>query len=335
MNSRSITTLWALVILATSVLFAPAVHGDQQFVGIITGDVKSTAHQLGMDLKALAKRYGLHVAVFNSAGSVENIYAVYQRPGNHIGLVQSDVLAFVAKVDSDPLLKLMADKIKWVYPLHMQPVHVLAHKAIQRFDDLEGQRVAIGDVHSGTYLTSRLLFELSGVAPREIIAIGDRQALDSLKAGTIDAMITIDGFPVERLALEVAAADGLHLVPVDHANIRSFYPVSTIPTGIYSWQAADVDTVGVKSILVAYDFRNRHCQTIGRVARLIKDHLAWLQLNGHPAWKTVDLSATVKGWKQYKCVNQYLPPIVADEATAIADREPNPVADAIQAVFRP
>jgi ABC-type nitrate/sulfonate/bicarbonate transport system substrate-binding protein len=34
------------------------------------------------------------------------------------------------------------------------------------------------------------------------------QALAALKAGSIDAMLTVDGFPVERLALGVSSADG-------------------------------------------------------------------------------------------------------------------------------
>jgi hypothetical protein len=45
-----------------------------------------------------------------------------------MGLVQSDVLAFVAKVKSDPRLKLIADKIKWVWPLYNQEIHILGKK---------------------------------------------------------------------------------------------------------------------------------------------------------------------------------------------------------------
>jgi len=35
---------------------------------------------------------------------VENIYAVYQKPKTQLGIVQSDVLAFVAKVETNPVL---------------------------------------------------------------------------------------------------------------------------------------------------------------------------------------------------------------------------------------
>ncbi len=335
MNRRMIVVAWVLLVLLAGPLTAMAAEDDQDFLGIITGDIKSTAHQIGMDLKALVKRNDIHLAVFNSSGSVENIYAVYQRPGNHLGLVQSDVLAFVAKVKSDPLLNLIADKIKWVFSLYDQEIHILGNDQIRSFSDLDGKRVAIGHEESGTYLTSRLLFEISGIRPRQIAAIGNAQALAALKTGSIDAMVTLDGVPVERFVLNVSPEDGLHLVPIIHDGIRTFYPASRIPAGTYPWQAVDVETVSVKAVLVAYDFRNHHCDTIGNVARLMTENLGWLRLNGHPKWKSVDLNEVVKGWDQYKCVKEYTPTIIESQIETSSARKPNPVADAIVAVFRP
>jgi uncharacterized protein len=335
MDKRVIVMVWVTMMALAGSLPAAAAEDEQDFLGIITGDEKSTAHQIGMDLKALVTRSGIYLAVFNSSGSVENIFAVYQRPGNHMGLVQSDVMAFVAKVKSDPQLKLIADKIKLVYPLYNQEVHLLGKEGIRSFSDLAGKRVAIGNEESGTYLTSRLLFEIAGVQPRQMVAIGNSPALAALKAGSIDAMVTVDGFPVERLVLEIVPADGIHLVPITHDNIRAFYPTTRIPAGTYPWQVADVDTVLVKAVLVAYDFRNYNCEIIGHVARLIKDNLDWLRSNGHPKWKSVDLNERVNGWQQYPCVKDYISATIESETESAPGRKPNPVADAIQAVFRP
>jgi hypothetical protein len=335
MNTRVIVMVWVTMMVLAGLLPAIAAEDEQDFLGIITGDVKSTAHQIGMDIKVLVKLNNIHLAVFNSSGSVENIYAVYQRPGNHLGLVQSDVLAFVAKVKSDPRLKFIADKIKWVFPLYNQEIHLLGKAEIQSLSDLDGRRVAIGHEESGTYLTSQLIFEIAGVRPRQMVAIGNSQALAALKAGSIDAMFTVDGFPVERLALEVSPADGFHLIPITHDGIRAFYPTSRIPAGTYPWQVADVDTVSVKAVLVAYDFRNHHCDTIGNVARLISENLDWLRFNGHPKWNSVDLNEPVNGWEQYTCVKNYTPDNIEAETESSPVRKPNPVADAIQAVFRP
>lgn len=335
MTIRIFVVAWVIMLLLAAPLPAAAAEDEQDFLGIITGDVKSTAHQIGMDLKTLVKRNNIHLAVFNSSGSVENLYAVYQRPGNHLGLVQSDVLAFVAKVKTDSRLKLIANKIKGIFPLYNQEIHILGKAEIRSFGDLHDKQVAIGHVESGTYLTSRLLFEISGVLPRQMVAIGNAQALAALKAGSIDALVIVDGFPVERLALDVSPADGLHLVPITHAGIRTFYPASRIPTGTYPWQTAEVDTVSVKAVLVAYDFRNHHCNTIGKVARLMTENLDWLRFNGHPKWNSVNLNEPMKGWEQYICVKNYTPARLAAETEPSPARKPNPVADAIEAVFRP
>lgn len=335
MDKRVIVMVWVTMMVLAGSLQVLAAEDEQDFLGIITGDVESTAHQIGMDIKALVMRSNIHLAVFTSRGSVENIYAVYQRPGNHLGLVQSDVLAFVAKVDSDPRLKLIADKIKLVYPLYNQEIHILGKREIRNLSELDDKRVAIGHAESGTYLTSRLILEIAGIRPRQMLAIGGGQALAALQAGSIDAMVTVDGFPVERLALEVAAADGFHLIPIAHDGIRAFYPASRIPAGTYPWQAADVDTVSVMALLVAYDFRNHHCQTIGHVAWLIKENLDWLRFNGHPKWKSVDLSEPVSGWEQYPCVTNFTSATVEADTESSPVRKPNPVADAIEAVFRP
>ncbi|HSO18326.1 MAG TPA: TAXI family TRAP transporter solute-binding subunit [Desulfosarcina sp.] len=333
MKKNAFSKAWITALLLIGCL--TAADAEQAFLGIVTGDQKSTAHHIGMDLKALMVRNDIHLAVFDSYGSVENIYAVYQRPGNHLGIVQSDVLAFVGKIDSDHRLRFIADKIKWIFPLYDMEVHILAADPVHRFDDLQGRRVAVGHVESGTYLTSRLLFEISGITPSRMAAIGEDQALAALKAGSVDALVCIDGMPGERLALDVSAADGLHLVSITHGAIREFYPASRIPAGTYAWQTADVDTVSVKAVLVAYDFRNHHCRTIGTAARLVVENLDWLRRNGHPKWQSVDLTATVPDWQRYQCVGNTAPDAVAPIDAPSTERKPNPVADAIEAVFRP
>ena len=83
-----------------------------------------------------------------------------------------------------------------MFPLYDEEVHVLGRREIRDFDDLAGARVAIGPEGSGTYLTARLLFKLAEVVPGEIVPIDGREALGQLKAGGIDAMIYVGGYPL-------------------------------------------------------------------------------------------------------------------------------------------
>jgi hypothetical protein len=324
MKKKSLAVLGSLLL----VIFMATV-GRSAELGLITGKEKGTYYQFGLDLKALAEKHDIQLRVEPSNGSIENIYAVYKRPGIAMGIVQSDVLAFVARVQSNPALKAVARKIKMVYPLYNEEIHLLVRQGVKSFDDLAGKRVAIGEEGSGTYLTARLLFEVSRVQPREMVQIGTDEALKQLKAGTVDAMFYVAGFPVKLFKENVGEADGLQLAPITNPKILQFYPSAEIPAGTYGFQRETVSTAAVKAVLVSFDFRTVHCEYIGKFARMIADELDTLKQTGHPKWKSVDLDFKLKGWLQYDCVVRYK----AMPQVNKVNPEINPVMDAIKQIL--
>ncbi|WP_242637627.1 TAXI family TRAP transporter solute-binding subunit [Desulfobacter hydrogenophilus] len=294
-------------ILVLSILICTTTCGTSSAadLGIITGGTKGTYFQFGLNLMELGKKYGYNIHVYNSRGSVENVYAVYQRPKTQMGIVQSDVLAFVLKVKSNKVLKLIARKIKMVFPLYNEEVHLLGKTSVASFDDLENRRVAVGKEGSGTYLTAKLLFEVSGIKPAQTLTVGTDKALAMLKAGTIDAMFYVAGFPVALFSEQVTAGDDLHIMPIGNKSITEFYPMAQIPAGTYPWQSQAVSTVAVKAVLVSFDFRRNNCDAVGEFANIVYENLDWLKQNGHPKWNSVDLDYPLKGWEQYDCVKKY------------------------------
>jgi len=300
-------------------------------MGIITGSDKGTYYQFGLNLQQLVKQSDIDLKVYTSKGSIENVFAVYQRPGVPIGVVQADVLAFIARVQTDATLIRIAKKIKMVFPLYNEEIHILGRRDIADFDDLTDKRVAVGREGSGTYLTARLLFKVSEVQPREMVFIDTDEALAELKAGRIDAMFYVAGYPVKLLTENVAEADGLALIPITNKSILEFYPGAEIPARTYAWQPAAVSTVAVKAVLVSYDFRRKDCDNVGRLAQAVAANLDWLRKNGHPKWKAVDLDYPLKGWEQYDCVRKVLqkkPIQPARDKSSL-----NPVMDAIKDIL--
>jgi uncharacterized protein len=299
-------------------------------IGLITGGEKGTYYQFGLNLQRLAKERGVDLSVYPSRGSIENIYAVYQRPATQLGIVQSDVLAFVSRVQSDQTLKRIAKKTKMVFPLYNEEIHLLGRNGIADFDDLADRRVAIGREGSGTYLTARLLFKVSEVQPKEMVPIDTDQALAELKAGRIDAMFYVAGYPVKLLTEGVTAEDKLTLIPITNKSITEFYPRAEIPAATYAWQPAAVNTVAVKAVLISFDFRRKDCDAIGQFAQVVSTNLPWLVRNGHPKWKAVDVDAPLKGWEQYDCVARFLRKPGGASAPAPKPASLNPVMDAIK-----
>ncbi len=291
------------VFMITEISFAR--DGVMVPMGIVTGGLTGTYYQFGLNLEQLVEQDGIKLNVANSDGSVENIYAVYKRPNTQMGIVQSDVLAFVAKVQTDPVLKKIAQKIKMIYPLYNEEIHLLGRSNITGFDELAGKKVAIGQEGSGTYLTAKLLFEISDVKPASILTIGADDALLQLKKGEIDALFYVAGYPVKLFSEQVTAENDLSLIPILNKNITEFYPETEIPAETYVWQTETVKTVAVKSVLVSYDFRMTNCQNVGKFANFLEKNIDWLRQNGHPKWNSVDLNYPLKGWEQYDCVKNY------------------------------
>ncbi len=295
---------WILGIIVAIALHCASVDAAQ--LGIVTGGPKGTYYQFGLNLQELMKPRGYELEVYNSTGSVENIYAVFKRPGVQLGIVQSDVLAFVAKVQTNPALKRIAQKVKMVFPLYNEEIHLVGRNDINDFDDLEGKRVAIDKEGSGTYLTAKLLFEISQIKPAEVVPVGTEEALERIKAGTLDAMFYVAGYPVKLFKENVKVEDKLKLIPITNKNVVEFYPQAVIPAGTYDWQKEEVPTAAVKAVLITYDYRFRQCGEVGQFAKILYENQDWLRRNGHPKWKNVDLSYELKGWEQYECVRRAL-----------------------------
>ena len=303
---------------------------DAAELGLITGGERGTYFQFGLDLQRLVKPSGIELSVYPSRGSIDNVYAVYQRPATQMGIVQSDVLAFVTRVQTDPVLRLIAKKTKLVFPLYNEEVHLLARREVTSFDDLADRRVAIGREGSGTYLTARLLFKVSEVAPKEMVLIDTDEALAELKAGRIDAMFYVAGAPVKLFAEGVSADDGLAFVPITNKSVVEFYPRAELPAGTYPGQTAAVPTVAVKAALISYDFRKRDCDLVGQFAQTVAGNLPWLVKNGHPKWKAVDLDAPLRGWEQYDCVSRRLGRAAGRAPAAAKPSSANPLMDAVK-----
>jgi uncharacterized protein len=323
---------WMAILLGIALVVSTTAPTWAADMGIITGSEKGTYYQFGLNLQKLMKTNGINLTVSTSKGSVENVFAVYQRPATQLGIVQSDVLAFVARVETDPVLKRIAKKIKMVFPLYNEEVHILGRN-IAGFDDLADKRVAVGREGSGTYLTARLMFKVSEIEPKEMVPIDTDQALAALKAGQIDAMFYVAGAPVKLFTEGVTEADGLALVPITNKNVTEFYPTVELPAGTYGWQNRALSTVAVKSVLVSFDFRRLDCDNVGRFAQILASNTGWLVDNGHPKWKSVSLDYPLKGWEQYDCVKKFLPRTAVTPAPS-RGAEINPVLDAIKNVLR-
>ena len=137
----------------------------------------------------------------------------------------------------------------------------------------------------------------------------------------------------DTTCVDVVDKDGLALIPITNKAITEFYPRAEIPAGTYAWQAAAVNTVAPKAVLISFDFRRKDCDTVGKLAQLVSSRIEWLQKNGHPKWKSVDLNYPLRGWEQYDCVKKYIGKATPATPASTARTGINPVLDAIRGML--
>lgn len=289
-------------------------------LGLVTGMENGTYHRFGLDLKRLVKSDGIAVNVYPSRGSVDNLAAVHGRPGVHMGIVQSDILEFLAGVDGHPLLEGIAKRLRVVFPLYAEDVHIVARRDIGVFEQLEGKRVAIGPEGSGPHLTARLMFKLADVHPAELLTMDHPQAVARLKAGEIDAMVYVAASPVNLLKEGFTAADGVALVPIVSKSILESYDAVELVANTYPWQPRPVTTVAVKAVLVSLELEGAECEQLGRFAQQVVAGMDRLARDGHPTWRRVDLGYELKGWTRSECVRPSIDSTGTVQASPSHDR---------------
>jgi TRAP transporter TAXI family solute receptor len=291
---------------------------DMRKMAILTGPEGGTYHRFGKDIAAVVKQEcGADLEVRTTKGSLANLARLHKEPFTQLAIVQQDVLDFVRLSKGNPEIEKWIDRFRYVLPLHREEVHVIArrHGRIRTVADLRGRRVAVGDGGSGTFLTATL-FRLQAIDKGRdrmtAVGIGAREGLMrllGLEGGErVDAVFYVAGQPVpllagldERITERHLARLSLVAIPSTHVSER--YAPARLSPEAYPWLDGAVETVSVRAVLIAYDFKGPQCDNVAMAARLIEENLDELRERlGHPKWRTVDPDAEVPGWERYACV---------------------------------
>lgn len=287
-------------------------------MGMVTGSSSGTYIQFGRQIADIALTEGVEIIVKTSGGSLDNIQRIRSTENAALGIVQSDVLGFIKKRSDDPELKQFVNLLRLIFPFYNEEIHLYANNAIQRFEDLQGKRVAVGTENSGNFVTSINLFHIMNIEPGELVTdLKPMDAAASVISGDVDAMIYVAGKPVslftdlEKVKANPALApyfEKTHFVPLDDEKILKEYVGSSIGGADYGWLDREIPTVAVKAVLIGYDFSKgtspyyrMRCDQLARLSRAIRKNIDSLKANGHEKWKEVDLDQEIGIWTLDTC----------------------------------
>ena len=274
-------------------------------IRLMGGTYGSTDMRMAVDLaNALDDGYDLRIIPMVGKGSVRNVEDLLYLRGVDIAMVQSDVLDFYR---GNGLIADIDNRLRYIAKLSDEEVHVLARAEFRGIDELSGRRVNFGPPESGDFMTAGILFEALGVDVEVLTEPQDR-AVQQLRDDEIDAVVLVDGAPVD-LIKDVGADAELTLLPVPPGRVGASYAPATLTSEHYPnlvKSYAPVETVAVGEVLAAYNWAadNTRGQPVNRFVDRFFAH--YEKLTGpayHPKWQDVNLAEELAGWRRLEAAD--------------------------------
>lgn len=276
-------------------------------VSIITGGleyVHNTYMQLAGEMAAVLNEEGdLRVLPIMGGGPVDNIKDLLFLKGIDVGVVHSDVLAFLQKQKAMPSAQ---RKLRYIAKLYDEYFHIVAHKDVQSLQDLAGREVVVGTTSSsGSTVSALTLFETLGIKPRPLI--GDwKSAVEKIKKGDVAAMVysTVRG---SKFVREIQADDTLKLLPVPYTDeLSETYFEAAFTSEDYPNLVSPgrtVPTLQFAAIMAVYNWEPgtaRH-ENVSRFVTKLFDNIEELKKPPHHSrWQAFDPAAEVRGWERFQ-----------------------------------
>lgn len=295
-------------------------------VTLMTGSFGSTYAQIGADLASVLDN-GAKLRVLPVLGreSVQAVSDILLLRGVDAGIVRKDTLAYLERKDFANNIR---NQFVYVTKMFNEEMHVLAPRTIRSMRDLDGKTVVVDLPDASTFVTSINVFERLGIRPH-LLYIEPRLAVEMLSKGEIDAIVAVEGKPLQWLSQ--VRDPSLHLVPVEYEkSLQDEYLPSRLSSADYPnlvSDAAPVDTIAAEAVLASYKWPPAS-DRYRRLALLVDSlftHVAQLQRPPfHPKWKEVALKAPVTGWTRFLAAQEWIDrnyPSAAAPAAATAAAE--------------
>ena len=310
-----------------------AVQLNANTVTLMTGSFGSTYAQIGADLASvLDNGVNLRVLPVLGRGSVQAVADILLLKGVDAGIVRKDTLAYLERKDFANNIR---NQFVYVTKMFNEEMHVLAPRTIRSMKDLDGKTVVVDLPDASTFVTSINVFDRLGIKPH-LLYIEPRLALEMLSKGEIDAIVAVEGKPVQWLSQ--VRDPNLHLVPVEYEKtLQEEYLPSQLSSADYPNLVSDtapVDTIAAEAVLASYNWppTSDRYRRLSLLVDSLFTRVAQLQRPPfHPKWKEVALKAPVAGWTRLQAAQEWIdrnspsPGTAAASATVEAPRAAKPL----------
>jgi branched-chain amino acid transport system substrate-binding protein len=296
-------------------------------VSVMTGSFGSTSAHMGADLASvLDNGADLRILPVMGRGSVQAVADILLMRGVDAGIVRKDTLAYLERKDFANNIR---NQFVYITKMFNEELHVLAQQSTHSMKELDGRTVAVDLLDSSTFVTSINLFERLGIKPH-LLYVEPRIALEMLRKGDIDAIITVEGKPLQWLTQ--VNDPNLHLVPIDYdKSLRDDYLPAQLSSEDYPnliSASNPVDTIAGEAVLASYNWQpgSDRYRRLALLVESLFSHMALLQRPPfHPKWQELAPLAPVAGWTRFKAAQEWVDRNTPTTVAAAAAASANPV----------
>jgi len=260
---------------------------------ILSGPEKGSYNRFARDIvTVLGEKNGIKLINLPTGGSAYNFKKISDpNSADIIALIQSDYLNLMEAEDKVNNTN-KTGSLKVVLELAKEEIQIVAKKSsgLNRLQDLDKKKVAIGNEDQGSYATGKIIKDRSKVNWTSYYANLDLM-LKQLSAGSIDAGLIVGSAPVNILDIDPQVlTDGITMLELDDFNgWAQYYENDTVYRNEYKWLDKDIPTFSVRTLLIVNESKltSADKQTVAAIKSGIIQNLELLRKQGHPKWKEV------------------------------------------------
>jgi TRAP-type uncharacterized transport system substrate-binding protein len=287
---------------------------NENTVGIVSGSPSAddTYLQIANDLASVLNDSDrLRILPIVGVGGHQNIRDVRYLKGVDIGLTQLSVLNSFRSFNQ--LMGKYEDKIVLIAKLFNEEVHLIAARDIAKIEQLNGRKVNIDDVRSGSSQTMRDVFKRLGIKVEEV-NVTQGQAFEMLKTGEIAATAYVSGKSA-KLISNMKFERGIHFLSIPY-SVSSEIGQEYLPSDLTHDDYPDlipvgqtIQTIADEVVLIGYNWP-KNSDHYRRVEKFIEAFFPKIEEfrkpQFHPKWREVNLAVSIKGWKRFEPAEEWL-----------------------------
>jgi uncharacterized protein len=239
-------------------------------------------------------------------GKMQNLWDILYLRGVDMGFLQSDTLEYLK---DEPQIKLIRDRIRYIALMFPEQIHILARSDINALEDLAGKKVSINAKGTGSAVTGPVIFRRLRINA-QLEYEDSNIAIERMRKGDLAAHIWSLAKPAQPVAQ--VKGDGLHLLTIPFKEFSDLYLPSKFTNKDYPNLIPpdqEVSTIAVGNVLAVFNWPENtdRYKKVARFTQAFFSRFNELHKPGfQPAWKDINLAASVQGWTRFKAAQEWL-----------------------------